>query len=95
MKRITSCFICLGVGALLAGSLINSMARADQPTSYAPVAITEDFTTTMNRMKEAKAGVNKRQQDLLNERYDLGDHPASGVTMFRGKPEQAGNRWRT
>lgn len=92
MKRITSCFICLSVGALLAGSLINSMARADQPTSYAPVAITEDFTTTMNRMKEAKAGVNKRQQDLLNERYDLGDHPASGVTMFRGKPVQEGVR---
>lgn len=92
MSRITSCFQCVGVAALLAGSLITATARADHPTSYAPVAITEDFTTTMNRMKEAKAGIEKRQQDLLNERYDLSDRPASGVTMFRGKPVQDGVR---
>ena len=92
MKRLTSCFLCAGVGALLVGSMTVSAGRADQPTSYAPVAITEDFATTMNRMKEAKAGIEKRQQDLLNERYDLGDRPASGVTMFRGKPVQQGVR---
>src|SRR5262249_8411633 len=27
-----------------------------------------------------------------NERYDLGDHPAAGVTMSRGKPLQEGVR---
>lgn len=71
---------------------MSSTAQADQPTSYAPVAITEDFNTIMSRMKEAKAGVEKRHQDLLNERYDLSDRPASGVTMYRGKPVQEGAR---
>ena len=33
-----------------------------------------------------------RQMDLLNERYDLSDHPAQGVTMSRGKPIQEGVR---
>ena len=29
---------------------------------------------------------------LDEERYDLGDHPAQGVTMERGKPLQEGVR---
>ena len=36
--------------------------------------------------KAAKAAIQKRHLDLLKERYDLGDHPASGVTMARKKP---------
>lgn len=62
------------------------------PSSYAPVNITEDFTTTLARMKAAKPGVMKRQMDLLNERYDLSNRPAKGVTMSRGKPVQEGVR---
>jgi cytochrome c peroxidase len=34
----------------------------------------------------------KRQMNLLNERYDLSDRPAKGVTMSRGKPIQEGVR---
>jgi len=34
----------------------------------------------------------KRQMDLLNERYDLSDHPAKDVTMSRGKSIQEGVR---
>jgi cytochrome c peroxidase len=65
---------------------------ADQrPSSYAPVN-EEDIATVMARMKAAKPAVEKRQADLLNERYDLGNHPASGVTMSRGKPVQEGVR---
>ncbi|OHB76486.1 MAG: cytochrome B6 [Planctomycetes bacterium RBG_16_55_9] len=63
-----------------------------KPTSYAPVVITEDFETTMARMAAAKPAVMKRQMDLLNERYDLADRPAPGVTMSRGKPVQEGVR---
>lgn len=59
-----------------------------RPSSYAPVVITEDFDATMARMKAAKTGIMKRQMDLLNERYDLADRPARGVTMSRGKPVQ-------
>ena len=36
-------------------------------------------------MEGEKAAIQKRQDDLLNERYDLSDKPASGAKMFRGK----------
>src|SRR6266403_375330 len=65
---------------------------ADQPTSYMPVDIKEDFATTMQRMQVAKPAIEQRQQQLLVERYDLSNHPASGVSMSRGKPIQAGVR---
>jgi hypothetical protein len=39
-----------------------------------------------------KAGIMKRQMDLLAERYDLRDHPASGVVMDGTKPVQEGVR---
>ncbi len=61
-------------------------------SSYAPVVITEDFTAVMAGMKAAKPEVMKRQMDLLNERYDLSDRPAKGITMSRGKPVQDGVR---
>jgi hypothetical protein len=58
---------------------------ANQPTSYVPVDIKEDFATTMKRMEAAKPAIEQRQQQLLEERYDLSNHPASGVSMSRGK----------
>ncbi len=62
------------------------------PSSYMPVVPKEDFATTMQRMSAAKAGVMQRQKDLLNSRYDLGNRPASGVTMSKGKAVQGGVR---
>src|SRR5688572_3974101 len=62
------------------------------PSSYSPVVIQEDFATIMKRMTAAKPAVMKRQMALLEERYDLGNKPAAGVTMFRGKPVQGGVR---
>ena len=70
-------------------------AVAEEPaksSSYAPVAIGEDFTTIMARMKAAKADVETRQTTLLQERYDLTDRPAKGVAMSKGKPIQEGVR---
>jgi hypothetical protein len=52
----------------------------------------ESFATVHGRMVAAKAGIMKRQMDLLEERYDLSDHPASGVVMDRTKPVQEGMR---
>jgi cytochrome c peroxidase len=57
-------------------------------SSYSPVVIKESFEAIMARMKAAKPEVMKRQMDLLNERYDLSNRPAVGVTMSRGKPVQ-------
>jgi cytochrome c peroxidase len=62
------------------------------PSSYMPVDIKEPFAEIMTRMKKAKPEVMKRQMDLLNERYDIGNRPAKGVTMSRGKPIQEGVR---
>ncbi len=63
-----------------------------KPSSYIPVVPHEDFKTTLARMKAAKPEVMQRQLDLLKQRYDLGDHPAKGVTMTRGKAVQEGVR---
>jgi cytochrome c peroxidase len=74
--------------AILAAGAVS----ADRPTSYMPVDIKEDFATTMQRMQAAKPVIEQRQQQLLQERYDLSNHSASGVSMSRGKPIQAGVR---
>jgi cytochrome c peroxidase len=61
-------------------------------TSYLPVDLKESFSTVKRRMAADKAKVNKRQADLLTERYDLSDRRAKGVTQSRGKPVQEGVR---
>jgi cytochrome c peroxidase len=72
---------------------VSTLARAEEkPSSYAPVDIRETFASIMSRMKAAKAGVMKRQMALLNERYDLSNRPAQGVTMSGGKAVQEGVR---
>jgi cytochrome c peroxidase len=61
-------------------------------TSYMPVAITETFASLMARLAGEKAGVEQAHNALLNERYDLSNRPAQGVTMDRTKPLQEGVR---
>ena len=61
-------------------------------TSYTKLDITEPFTSIMARMKAAKPAIEKRQANLLSERYDLSDRAAAGVTMERGKALQEGTR---
>src|SRR6266446_8256654 len=61
-------------------------------TSYMPVAGTETFAQLFARMTAAKAGIEQAHTAVLNERYDLSDRPAQGVTMDRGKPVQEGVR---
>lgn len=84
---------------VLAGVVSGSLAHAQTPpargaTSYMPVAQTEPFPKVMARMKAEKAKIQKRHQDLLNQRYDLGNRPAAGVKMVRGKAVQQGARAR-
>ena len=57
-------------------------------------AAAQDFSALVNRLRQEKPDVAKRQQALLAERYDLGDRSAAGVTMSRGKPVQEGPRVR-
>jgi cytochrome c peroxidase len=82
-------------GVLVLGAVLWPPARllAQQPpNSYAPVVMTEDFDKVMARMSAAKADIMARQMKLLEDRYDLRDRPAQGVTMSRGKPIQEGVR---
>lgn len=96
MKPTTRNWLC----AVLAGALLPiagvSAVHAQQalraPTSYAPVDITEPFTSIMARMKAAKPDIEKKHSSLLEERYDLSDRPAHGVTMSGGKAVQEGIR---
>ncbi len=61
-------------------------------TSYAPVAVKEKFESIVARMSAAKPRVMRAHRQLLEERYDLSNRPAPGVTMSRGKPVQEGVR---
>lgn len=82
------------LGSLCVLLIVLGVAYAQESvrTSYAPIAIKESFETVMARMKAAKPDVMKRQMDLLNDRYDLSNRRAKGVTMSRGKPIQEGVR---
>ena len=88
-------YLGLATGALLL-IIVSISTFAQSPlrgeSSYSPVVIKESFEVIMDRMKAAKPEVMKRQMDLLNERYDLSNRPAAGVTMSRGKPVQEGIR---
>src|ERR1700716_1412230 len=61
-------------------------------TSYMPVDITEPFSAIFARLSAQKPDVTRDHMALLNERYDLSDRPAAGVTMDRTKPVQDGVR---
>ena len=74
------------------GVVVLAQDTPNKPTSYAPVASTEDFASVMARMKAAKPDLAKKHGALLAERYDLSDSPAKGMTMSRGKKVQQGAR---
>jgi cytochrome c peroxidase len=80
----------------LFGISVNSFAQqpVEQPSSYAPVRITESFDSVQTRMAGEKDAVMARQRDLLEQRYDLSDRAVDGVTMSLGKPVQEGVRVR-
>jgi cytochrome c peroxidase len=78
---------------LLAWSCTGLMpGQEEKGSSYASVVPSEDFPAMMSRLITGKPAVMKRQMDLLQDRYDLRNDPAPGVTMTRGKPVQQGIR---
>jgi len=81
------------LGVLTLGFAFHAAHAQDQgKTSYMKLDITESFASIMARMKSAKPAIEKRQSNLLAERYDLSNRPASGVIMERDKPLQEGVR---
>src|SRR6202140_3787529 len=84
-------------GATVAGVILAfGFAYAQQgprgKTSYMPVDITEPFSAMFARLSAQKPDVTREHMALLNERYDLSDRPAAGITMDRTKPVQEGVR---
>src|ERR1700719_3401029 len=61
-------------------------------SSYMPVDITEPFSSIFARLSAQKPEVTRAHNAVLNERYDLSNRPAAGVTMDRTKPIQEGVR---
>ena len=83
--------VVMGMTAGVLGMQVQGAKAAPAASSYLSVN-EDDFRTVFSKMSGAKAQVMKRQMDLLGTRYDLGDRPAAGVTMSRGKPIQDGVR---
>ena len=83
--------VVMGMTAGVLGMQVQGAKAAPAASSYLSVN-EDDFRTVFSKMSGAKAQVMKRQMDLLGARYDLGDRPAAGVTMSRGKPIQDGVR---
>jgi cytochrome c peroxidase len=71
-------------------ALSQDIEKGDPPKKGQSVA--EEFNALVAKMKAAKPEIQKRHADLLAQRYDLSDQPASGVTMARKKPVQGGVR---
>ncbi|AKU21339.1 cytochrome b6 [Massilia sp. NR 4-1] len=91
--RKTAVGISVAVAIAILPGLVHTQDKGQPPpSSYMPVVAKEDFNTTYQRMKAAKAGLMRRQAELLAGRYDLSNKAAPGVTMFRGKPVQEGVR---
>jgi cytochrome c peroxidase len=83
----------LAIAALfIAVKLADAQQEQRGKSSYMPVDITDSFKTIMSRLSGAKPGVEKEHNSLLKERYNLGNQPAQGVTMSRGKAVQEGVR---
>jgi cytochrome c peroxidase len=93
MNRVRGKTVWALLGVLSLSFAFHAAHAQDQgKTSYMKLDITESFASIMARMKSAKPAIEKRQSDLLSERYDLSNRPASGVMMERDKPLQEGVR---
>jgi cytochrome c peroxidase len=84
--------VILALGLLTAVGVLLGQDPDKKPSSYMPVVIPEPFATVMARMKTAKPELARKHLALLEERYDLNNRPANGVTMSRSKPIQEGAR---
>jgi cytochrome c peroxidase len=86
--RLLLALTAAGGAAAISVAVITAIAD-----SYMPIADI-DFAETRERLLEMKPEIAQRHQTLLEQRYDLSDRAAEGVTMSGGKPIQEGVRVR-
>src|SRR6202166_4464820 len=79
-------------GVILAVGVAYAQQGPRGKSSYMPVDIAEPFSAIFARLSAQKADVTREHMALLDERYDLSDRPAAGITMDRTKPVQEGVR---
>ena len=96
MKRPTRILLSLamvGVGTFTLGFGLSAISDPLPPdTTYRPLP-TRPLSAVRADDEAQKAQVMARQSELLNQRYDLSNRPASGVIMSAGrKPVQGGVR---
>jgi cytochrome c peroxidase len=80
----------LSTSALCAAAMASAIVALSGQDD--PLVKTEPLAQVIQRTQSEKAGFAKRQQDLLNARYDLANRPAQGAAMSRGKAVQGGVR---
>lgn len=83
------------LAVLIASTTLIAVKAQDSqnaPSSYLPVDIKESLAKTIEKLSGDKPAFAKRQQDLLNARYDLSNHPDPNCVMDRVKPVQTGVR---
>ena len=78
--------------ALVSLTLAHAQQGPRGKSSYMQVEITEPFSAILSRLSAQKPAVEREHMAVVNERYDLSNRPASGVTMDRTKPVQEGVR---
>lgn len=88
-KKATMLFL---FATLLTVGVTSLNAKEEKSSSYAPIAIKEDFESIMKRMKAEKPKIAEQHNALLKERYDLSNRASKDVTMSGGKPVQEGVR---
>jgi cytochrome c peroxidase len=76
--------LALGVG--------HAQDKGKQPAKVVSAPAANDFKAVMLRMIAEKPAIQKRQLELLQQRYNLDNQPAKKATMTRGKPLQEGVR---
>jgi cytochrome c peroxidase len=87
--------LCLAVGLGIAAEKDESskmMKKAGDDETYMKVVIKKDFEQTMEEDKAAKPKVGRKQQRLLERRYDLSNRPSDVMMSAGRKPVQKGVR---
>ena len=95
-RRWTAGALAMGfvmVGVVAGAYAMQAAQRPGGPPVSSYLSVNEeDFQTVLAKMRAAKPGLTRRQQEMLAARYDLEDRPVAGATMSKGKAVQGGVR---
>jgi cytochrome c peroxidase len=91
LRKVTWRLLVTGAIAT-APEVLSQNGGGGSPSCYITVDIHESFASIINRMTAAKPDIEQHHNAMLEQRYDLTNRPAPGVTMSIGKLIQAGVR---